>query len=164
MLSDCSTLASPQENEKASLRKKNSVLARFADRLPSEEDEIFSSELDFESPQKKNKDLYFVNVFGLMKCSFSSSQIEGKCLRKLSDVKDEEKSKDIGLLRGLNHFGTHEELPQIFGPIKEELETIKDSKQNFFNCFELIVKDNAMNDSELSGEDSETVLQDTKVC
>ena len=81
----------------------------------------------FETPSKKNnKDFFFVNQLTLMKkMTFSSSQIEGKCLKSLTDTKDE---KSISPLRPtpprlLKQFSTFEELPQIFNSSKKVVGT-----------------------------------------
>ena len=50
--------------------------------------------------------------------TYSSSQIEGKCLESFSEPHHEGKSFP-GVFSGLHHFSTHEELPQVFSPVKE---------------------------------------------
>jgi len=83
----------------------------------------------FETPSKKNKDFFFVNQLTLMKNTFSSSQIEGKCLKSLTDTND----KSISPLkrtppRLLKQFSTFEELPQIFNSSKKVVEEDSDTE------------------------------------
>lgn len=73
-----------------------------------------------ETSLKKNKDLYFVNHFRLTKNTFSSSQIEGKCLRNLSETHEQGRAFP-GVFNGIHHFNTHEELPQVFAPSSKDM-------------------------------------------
>jgi len=75
----------------------------------------------FETPSKKNKDFFFVNQLTLMKMTFSSSQIEGKCLKSLSDTKDDKSLSPLKptLSKLVKNFSTFEELPQIYNPSKK---------------------------------------------
>lgn len=75
---------------------------------------------DYENSSKKNKEFFFVNHFSLTKMTNSSSQIEGKCLKSLSET-NQNGNNFAGVFQGLHHFSTYEELPQVFGPSIKEI-------------------------------------------
>ena len=70
--------------------------------------------------EEKNKNPGFTSMLSLMKITFSSSQIEGRCFRNNSETKQAEQT--VIPSKGLNsRFGTQEELPYICRPIEGQI-------------------------------------------
>ena len=65
--------------------------------------------------EEKNRNPGFTSMLSLMRITFSSSQIEGRCFRNNSETKPGEQT--VSPKKGLNaRFGTQEELPYICNP------------------------------------------------
>lgn len=68
--------------------------------------------------ETKGKQVGFGSMLSLMKMTFSSSQIEGRCLGDLSEYKNENKVSETLNSGSINHLNTNEELTSVFQPMR----------------------------------------------
>jgi serine/threonine protein kinase len=101
------------------------IVEEDAKRKSDDKSKVFNNQIKNENPYQENNDMYFKNVFSLMKLKYCSSQVAASMDDK-SDLL--QVPKGVKVPKGVTHFNTFQDIPQVFTPIKEEPERSKNSR------------------------------------